>query len=737
MQMIPFKQVRDAETKERVFEVSLRGQMLLDHALLNKGSAFTEEERRSFGLLGLLPPHVSTFEEQLERNFANFTRNSSDLERYVNLVALQDRNETLFYRLLHENIELMLPIIYTPVVGAASQHYSHIYRRPRGLYIDYPHRDEIDDMLSYAPNDEVAVIVVTDGERVLGLGDLGIGGMNIPVGKLALYTLCAGIHPATTLPILLDVGTDNQELLSDPLYLGWRHERIRGAAYDEFVESFVSAVMRKFPRVLLQWEDFARQNARRLLDRYADRLCTFNDDIQGTGAVTLAGLLAALKAIGEKLEDQRIVMFGAGSAATGIAEQIVSAMVSNGLSVREARARLWLIDIGGLVHDGRKDLEDISRSYAQPLERISDWTLANAPLVDLKDVVHNLRPTVLLGLSAQPGAFTQEVVEEMAHHATRPIIFPLSNPTSRAEATPIDLLKWTSGRAIVATGSPYADVPAINGKRSIGQCNNAYVFPGVGLGVLASGARRVRQEMFMAAARALAEISPALRDSTASLFQPLSARPGGRKACGIRCRHLGSGTGRGRIDAQRRTRTPYRKPHVAANLRRLSRSVIAPFPLSQISMRTSVIKYRVADFLKRYAPFSEMSDLDLLDLASSGRVVFHESEEFVFQKDEERGPFVWVIQQGRVHLLAGNDGEDQLKDILGEGDIPSVGPYSRESTLPLHREDGERCHSSIPIDGDTFENLARRNPKVSKYLAAHFSLSERYAESNRDEDRLI
>lgn len=523
MQMIPFKQVRDAATKERIFEVSLRGQMLLDHALLNKGSAFTEEERRKFGLLGLLPPHVSSVEEQLERNLANFLRCSTDLERYIYLVALQDRNETLFYRLLHENIELMLPIIYTPVVGAASQYYSHIYRRPRGLYIDYPHRDEIDEMLSNAPNDEVAVIVVTDGERILGLGDLGIGGMNIPVGKLALYTLCAGVHPATTLPILLDVGTDNEGLLNDPLYLGWRHQRVRGEAYDAFIESFVSAVMRKFPRVLLQWEDFARQNARRLLDRYADRLCTFNDDIQGTGAVTLAGILAALKAIGERLPDQRIVMFGAGSAATGIAEQIVAAMVADGLQLHEALERLWLIDIGGLIHDGRRDIEEISRQYAQPSERLAPWQLSHEPLVTLMDVVKNLRPTVLLGLSAQPGAFTEEAVREMSRHAARPIIFPLSNPTSRAEATPTDLLHWTSGRAIVATGSPYPDVPSTNGRRAIGQCNNAYVFPGIGLGVLASGARRVRHEMFMSAASALAEISPAVRDSTASLFPPLSS----------------------------------------------------------------------------------------------------------------------------------------------------------------------------------------------------------------------
>lgn len=379
-------------------------------------------------------------------------------------------------------------------------------------------------MLAYAPNDEVAVIVVTDGERVLGLGDLGIGGMNIPVGKLALYTLCAGIHPATTLPILLDVGTNNEELLKDPLYLGWRHERVRGQDYDDFIEAFISAVMSKFPDVLLQWEDFARHNARRLLDRYADRLCTFNDDIQGTGAVTLAGLLAAVKVCGERLRDQRIVMFGAGSAATGIAEQIVTAMISEGLSASEARRKLWLIDIGGLVHDGRSDLEELSRPYAQPRERISEWHLAKADRVTLADVVSNLHPTVLLGLAAQAGAFTEEIVLEMTRHVKRPIIFPLSNPTSRSEATPEDLFRWTSDKAIVATGSPYAAVqtsmPGV--RRHIGQCNNAYIFPGVGLGVIASGARRVKQEMFMAAARALAEISPALSDSVASLFPPLT-----------------------------------------------------------------------------------------------------------------------------------------------------------------------------------------------------------------------
>lgn len=524
--MIPFKQIRDKATGEWVFEVSLRGQMLLDHALLNKGSAFTDRERRDFGLLGLLPPHVSSVDEQITRNYANYRYMETDLARHIFLASLQDRNETLFHRLLQLYIEEMMPIIYTPVVGAASQYYSHIFRRPRGLYISYPHRSVIGSMLENAPNHEVAVIVVTDGERILGLGDLGVGGMGIPVGKLALYTLCAGIHPARALPILLDVGTNNQQLLADPLYLGWRHERIRGQEYDDFIETFIDAVNTKFPNVLLQWEDFARQNARRLLDRYQDRLCTFNDDIQGTGAVALAGLLAAVNVAGGRLTEQRIIMFGAGSAATGIAEQIVAAMVREGLSEKVAKARLWLIDVGGLVHDGRSDLEELSRPYAQSCDRIADWELADVSHTTLAEVVSNLRPTVLIGLAAQLGAFTETIVKEMARYVARPIIFPLSNPTSRSEAIPQDLLAWTEGRAIVATGSPYADVPpAIAGgisPRRIGQCNNAYIFPGVGLGVIASGARRVRPEMFIAAARELAGISPALTDRTASLFPSLT-----------------------------------------------------------------------------------------------------------------------------------------------------------------------------------------------------------------------
>ena len=520
-----FRKRKDEQTGQSVIETSLTGQLLLDYPLLNKGSAFSEEERREFGLLGLLPAHISTMEEQVIRNYANFKRKENDLERYVFLASLQDRNETLFYRLLTDYIAELMPIIYTPVVGQVSQHYSHIYRRPRGLYISYQRRHEIKTILRNAPHADVSVIVVTDGERVLGLGDLGVGGMGIPVGKLSLYTLCAGIHPATTLPILLDVGTNNRDLLSDPLYLGWRHERVIGQEYDGFIEAFIEAVSDCFPKALLQWEDFARHNARRLLEKYQDRICSFNDDIQGTGAVTLAGLLAAIKAKGETLPEQRIVMFGAGSAATGIADQIIAGLMSEGLTESAARSNLWLIDVGGLIHEGRTDLETINAPFAQPLSRIFNWPVDPHQRITLIDVIRNVHPTVLIGTSAQPGAFTEDIVQEMARHVGRPIIFPLSNPTSRCEANPADLLAWTAGRAFVATGSPFPDVStSVTGGervRQIGQCNNSYIFPGVGLGVIASGARRVTNEMFIAASKALSESSPAIGDLMGSLFPPI------------------------------------------------------------------------------------------------------------------------------------------------------------------------------------------------------------------------
>jgi malate dehydrogenase (oxaloacetate-decarboxylating) len=506
---------------QEAIEVSLTGHMLLDNPLLNKGTAFPDNERREFGLLGLLPPHAATMDEQLARTYGSYKQKDTDIERYIFLISLQDRNETLFYHMLESHITEMMPIIYTPVVGLACQQFSRIYRRPRGLFISYPERNNIDSILANAPHSNPQVIVVTDGERILGLGDLGAGGMGIPVGKLSLYTLCAGIPPELTLPVMLDCGTNNQGLLEDPLYLGWRHERVRGDEYDQFVEAFISAVTRKFPNVLLQWEDFSKNNAARLLDRYRDRLCTFNDDIQGTGAVALAGLLAAARVIKSKISEQRVVMFGAGSSATGISDQIKAAMMSEGLTEEEAKSRIWLIDSHGLVLNDGTESEASRHKFAQQAERVKDWQLENSDGISFMDVVRNLRPTVLIGTSAQPGAFTREVVREMAGRVERPIIFPLSNPTSKCEAAPEDLINWTHGRALVATGSPFPPVTFENRIFHIGQCNNAFIFPGVGLGVLASNARRVTDEMFVAAARALAQFSPALDDDTASLFPSL------------------------------------------------------------------------------------------------------------------------------------------------------------------------------------------------------------------------
>jgi malate dehydrogenase (oxaloacetate-decarboxylating) len=517
----PTWKMTNAIVENRPFEVSLTGQRLLDDPLMNKSSAFSEEERREFGLMGLLPLHTSTLGEQLTRVYENYQRKDNDIERYIFLTALQDRNEILFYRLLQEHVTEMMPIIYTPTVGEGCRQYSHVFRRPRGLYISYPYQNEIPSLLNNAPAQDVDVIVVTDGERILGLGDLGVGGMGIPVGKLSLYTLCAGIHPARTLPILLDVGTDNQELLNDPLYLGWRHERVRGKDYDDFIEAFVAAIQQKFPNVLLQWEDFSKHNAPRILERYRDRLCTFNDDIQGTGAVTVAGLLAATKLTNAKLCEQRIVILGAGSAAIGICDQIAAAMMMEGASEREARAKLWLVDSQGLVHTGRTRVEPFKQKYAQSNEETLDWKLGNSSQPNFSDVIKNVRPTILIGTSAQPGAFSEEIVREMAKHVERPVIFPLSNPTSKSEAAPIDLFKWTNGRAVIATGSPFPPIISDRGEIRIGQCNNSFIFPGVGLGVIASGARRVTDTMFVAAARVLSEFAPVRHDSAASLYPSL------------------------------------------------------------------------------------------------------------------------------------------------------------------------------------------------------------------------
>ena len=505
----------DTSTNTQPIVTTLTGAALLGNPRLNKGSAFSEDERTTFHLHGLLPPAVMSIEQQLTRTYDSFRAKTTDLERYIYLASLQDRNETLFFRLLQEHIAEMSPIIYTPVVGLACQNFSHIYRRPHGLYISYEQRGEIENILRAAPAPDPRVIVVTDGERILGLGDLGVGGMLIPIGKLALYTLCAGIAPSTTLPIILDTGTDNQQLLADPLYLGWRHERMRGQQYDDFVDAFVAAVRRVYPEAVLQWEDFARGNARRLLDRYRDQLCTFNDDIQGTAAVTLAGLLAAADIAGEQLREQRVVILGAGSASTGIADLLIMAMVEDGATETDARGRIWLLDSHGLVHTGRTDLDHEKARFAQPA-----WDVVGdgAQGIDLLEVVRHTHPTILLGTAARKGAFSEEVVREMASHVERPVIFPLSNPTEKSEATPADLLRWTEGRALVATGSPFPDVEISGHATRIGQCNNMFIFPGMGLGVLASGARRVTEGMFLAAARALSAVAPSRSDPQASLY---------------------------------------------------------------------------------------------------------------------------------------------------------------------------------------------------------------------------
>ncbi len=520
--MLTFRLTTDPTTGEDVLAIppELHGPPLIVNPMLNKGSAFPPEDRDRFGLRGLVPPHVSGWQEQLGRTYGECAGRGSDLEKHVYLRELQDRNEVLFYRLLLDHIAETLPIVYTPTVGAACQRFSRIYRRPRGLFLAYPDRNDLDRLLDNRPFADVDVIVVTDGERILGLGDQGCDGMGIPIGKLSLYTLCGGIHPSRTLPVLLDAGTDNADKHTEPLYLGWRHPRVRGQEYDDFVEAFVQAVRRKLPRVLLQWEDFAQQNAGRLLERYRDRLCTFNDDIQGTAAVTLAALLSAAAATGSSLREQRVVIVGAGSAGVGIASVLRTAMRAAGLSDADALSRLWLVDRHGLLHDGMADLQSFQKPFAQPLDRLAGWRRDATGAVTLLEVVRRVRPTALVGVSGQPGLFTREVVAEMAAHAARPIVFPLSNPTVRSEATPADLTAWTDGRAVIATGSPFPPVMHHGRAASVAQCNNAYVFPGVGLGVIAAAARRVTNEMFTAASHALADCSPARSDPQAGLFPP-------------------------------------------------------------------------------------------------------------------------------------------------------------------------------------------------------------------------
>ena len=496
---------------------ALTGTQLIDTPLLNKSTAFTQEERHLLLLEGLLPPHYETLDEQVARCYEAFSEQPTDLEKHIYLRNLQDTNETLFYRLMLEHITEMMPIVYTPIVGLACQKFSHIYRRPRGIFISYPEREHMDHILANVDH-EIEVIVVTDGERILGLGDQGAGGMGIPIGKLSLYTLCGGIAPEKTLPILLDLGTNNEERLKDPTYIGWRENRIRGKEYDDFIEQFVQAVMKRFPGVLLQWEDFASVDAAPILDRYRDRLCTFNDDIQGTAAVATGTILSALEVTKHPLSDMRIAMLGAGSAGLGITLQLQKTMVREGLTEAEAKQRCFVIDQEGLLCDDRANLNETLKPLAQNRQDLSTWDCATAESIGLADVVRNAKPNVLVGVTGVAGLFTEEIVRDMANHVDRPIIFPLSNPTSRAEATPANLLNWTDGKALVATGSPFDPVTHAGKEYTIAQCNNSYIFPAMGLAIRAVGASRVVDEMFMAAGLALREVSPALKDPHASLL---------------------------------------------------------------------------------------------------------------------------------------------------------------------------------------------------------------------------
>jgi len=467
---------------------------LLHEPTLNKGTAFTEDEREALGLEGLLPPYVNSLETQVIRVMENFHKKPNELETYIYLMSLLGRNETLFYRVVMDKIEEMMPIVYTPTVGRACQEYGHIFRRPRGIFISSKDKGRVIDVLRNWPNEDVRIIVVTDGERILGLGDLGANGMGIPVGKLCLYTACAGVYPGLCLPVTLDVGTNNEELLNDVLYVGLRQRRLGRKQYDDLVQEFITAVQELYPNVLIQFEDFATGNALRLLDKYRDRVCTFNDDIQGTGAVGLAGLYSAMRIVGGKLRDQKILFLGAGEAGIGIGNIISSALVTDGLSEKEAKKRCWYVDSKGLVVKSRNDLAEYKLPYAHDYEYLKDFLSA----------VKSLRPTVIIGASGQSKAFTQSVLEAMASYNKRPIVFAMSNPTSKAECTAEEAYTWTDGRAIFASGSPFAPV-TFKGKTHVpGQANNAYAFPGIGLGIIACEATSVTDEMFFVAAKALA-----------------------------------------------------------------------------------------------------------------------------------------------------------------------------------------------------------------------------------------
>lgn len=510
-------------SSKRPIYIPFAGPALLEAPLLNKGSAFSRQERQQFNLEGLLPYNIETIEEQKQRAYQQLCSFTTDIDKHIYLRNIQDTNETLYYRLITEHLTEVMPLIYTPTVGQACQLFSKIYRRKRGLFITYPDRDRLDDMLQNATKHNVKVIVVTDGERILGLGDQGIGGMGIPIGKLALYTACGGISPAYTLPVVLDVGCNNEQLVKDPMYMGWRHERISDERYYEFVDQFIEAVKVRWPNALLQFEDFAQHHATPLLEKYRYSLCCFNDDIQGTASVTVGTLLAACSAKGEKLSEQTIVFAGAGSAGSGIASQIIEQMVAEGLAIEQARARVYLLNRDGLLTDASTGLYDFQKVFCKKRADLAHWKLSGKETIGLAEVMANVPATVLVGVSGQPGIFNKSIVESLLQHTSHPIILPLSNPTSQVEAQPVDLLRWSGGNAIVATGSPFAPVNMGGGDYEIAQCNNSYIFPGVGLGVIASHAERITDNMMLAASRALADQSPLANTGEGPLLPPLTA----------------------------------------------------------------------------------------------------------------------------------------------------------------------------------------------------------------------
>ncbi len=509
------------KSSKRPLYIPYAGPSLLESPLLNKGSAFSKEERVSFNLTGLLPPSYETIEEQVDRCYRQYSSFQTNLNKHIYLRAIQDKNETLYCKLVQEHLEEMMPIIYTPTVGDACEQFSDIYRSNRGLFISYEDRDQLDDILRNATKNKVKVIVVTDGERILGLGDQGIGGMGIPIGKLALYTACGGISPAYCLPVMLDVGTNNEKLLADPMYMGARHKRIEQDKYDEFVDLFVKAVKRRWPHVMLQFEDFAQPNATPLLNRYRDQICCFNDDIQGTASVTVGTLLAACRSKGEKLSQQRVAFVGAGSAGCGIAEQIITQMTSEGISAEQARSQVFMIDRFGLLTEGMNDLRDFQQKLVQKKSAVEDWVI-EGDFASLVEVANGGKPDILIGVSGVAGLFTEQVIKAMKAHCDLPIIFPLSNPIKQVEATPEQIISWTDGQVIVATGSPFEPVHHQGKVFPVAQCNNSYIFPGLGLGVVAANVSRITDEMLMIASKTLAEASPLANTGNGELLPPLT-----------------------------------------------------------------------------------------------------------------------------------------------------------------------------------------------------------------------